>query len=306
MSPRLIIASPEPHPYQIRRAPGRVSLLTVRTVACYHGDMRFLRPLSPILAVCLVSLAACGGGTSTNQGGGGNTTGGGGAGGSQPTPACTQPTAVTCADQIILDLNLQSSPVDAPITNTADGAGWTTHVDATAGGFGATTPTSYTYGKFTATGLEKVDISDEDSLTSMDWDIAFRRYIVRLNSLDSGPSCVQAARLPTTTKYEDVTALPTSLDYFGDATFTAKCELIPDGTSLGSPATALSSYWDYPGCVRMTHRVFVIALADGRHVKFTVDDFYSPDVQDQCDTTGAVPMSNTGSANFVVRWAYVQ
>jgi hypothetical protein len=266
--------------------------------------MRFLRTVSPLVVISLVSLAACGGGTSTNQGGGGSA---GGTGGTQPTPACTQQTKVACADQVILGLNLQSTAVDAAITNTADGAGWTTHVDATAGGFGAPQPTSYTYGKFTEAGLTKVAISDEDSLTSMDWDIAFRRYVVRVNSLDSGPSCVQAAHLPATTKYEDVTAVPDGLTYHGDDTFDAACALIPDGTGLAdSPATALSSYWTYPGCVQMTHKAFIVALADGRHVKLTVDDYYSPSVQDQCDTTGAIPMSNTGSANFILRWAYIQ
>jgi hypothetical protein len=108
-------------------------------------------------------------------------------------------------------------------------------------------------------------------------------------------------------KYEDITTVPADLAYHTDDYFTDSCDLIADGTGLpDSPATALSSYWTYPGCVQMTDHVFVIALADGRHVKFIVDDYYSPAVQDQCDSTGSIPMSNTGSANFIVRWQYIQ
>jgi hypothetical protein len=169
-------------------------------------------------------------------------------------------------------------------------------------------PTSYTYGKFTEQGLQKVNLGDQDSLTSMEWDIAFRRYVVRINSADSGPSCVQAARIPGTAKFEEVTTLPDNLSYHQDDTFTAApdCTLIPDGSGLpDSPATALSSYWEYPGCLKMTNNVFAIELADGKHVKFTVDDYYAPSVQDQCQSTGMVPMSSPG-ANFIVRWAYVQ
>lgn len=246
------------------------------------------------------------GGTATGGGGTGGATGGGGTGGTL-APLCTDPATVACSDNIILEMNLQVDPTKGEITNTADGAGWTSHIDATAGGAFASTPDSYTYGKFTADGLTKVNIGDEDSLTSMDWDVAFRRYVARVNSGDSGPSCVQAAPVPGK-KYEDVTALPDALSYHPDEYFTdpPDCSLIPDGSGLmNSPATALSGYWEYPGCVKTTGMVFVLELADGHHVKLIVDDYYSPSIQEQCNTTGSIPMSNTGSANFIVRWSYL-
>lgn len=276
--------------------------------------MRFASTLPPLLALSLACLTACGGDGGGGAGGtGGGTTGnggssaGGGDTGGAPAALCTTPTEVACADQIILDMNLQTDVAPGLIQNTADGAGWTTKVDATAGGAFTSTPDSYVYGKFTDQGLTKVSIGDEGSLDSMDWDIAFRRYVIRVNSADSGPSCVQAARVPGTAQYEDVTTVPADLAYHTDDYFTDSCDLIADGTGLpDSPATALSSYWTYPGCVQMSNYVFVIALADGRHVKFTVDDYYAPAVQDQCQSTGGVPMSNTGSANFVVRWQFIQ
>jgi HmuY protein len=217
------------------------------------------------------------------------------------------PTAVPCSDEVILQMNLKMDISAGAVTNTPDGSGFQSTIDATAGGAFAPDPTSFTYAKFGPNGLEKVGISDEDSLTSMDWDIAFRRYVIRINSGNSGPSCVSAARVPTQDgAYEDITTEPADLSYHQDDYFTDSCMLIPDGSGLpNSPATALSSYWSYPGCVAMTHYPFVIKLADGRRIKFIVDDYYSPDVQTMCDSTGMIPMTNPGSANFQVRWEQI-
>lgn len=273
------------------------------------------------MGLAIAGVTACdGGGTSSgNSGGaGGDTaTGGGGAGGDISTGGaggtgggtsakCTEPTTVACTDQILLDMNLQPDAAPGLISSMSGDTGWVTTIDATAGGAFASPPDSYVYAKFSQGGLVKVDISDEASLESMDWDIAFRRYIVRINSGDSGPSCVEAARVPGAVKFEDVTSVPDTLTYHPDDYFTDSCDFIPDGSGLeSSPATALSAYWTYPGCVKMTDYVFVIALADGHHVKLSIDSYYEPTVQEQCDTTDTIPMSNTGAANFVVRWAFL-
>jgi hypothetical protein len=267
--------------------------------------MRFSSAKISLIGLALSSLAACSSGGDATTGSTSSGSGGGGGGSGGSGPLCTTPTPVACSDQVILQMNLQATPTKGAITSTPSGDGWESHIDATAGGFGAPMPDSYTYGKFTDTGLQKVDIADQDSLDSMDWDIAFRRYVVRVNSADSGPSCVQAARIPGDMKFEDVTAEPSGLSYHTDDYFTDSCDIIPDGSGLpDSPATALSSFWTYPGCVQMTHHVFAVELADGRRLKLTVDDYYSPAVQDQCDTTGMVPMSGSGSANFIMRWAF--
>jgi hypothetical protein len=139
----------------------------------------------------------------------------------------------------------------------------------------------------------------------MDWDIAFRRYVVRINSGYSGPSCVGAVRIPGDPLFEDVAAPPTSFrkdDYFTDS-----CDIIPDGSGLeNSPATALSGYWTYPGCVSMSNYVYAMQLASGRTLKLQVELYYSADVQEQCDSSGMVPMSGSNAANFQIRWAFFQ
>jgi len=223
------------------------------------------------------------------------------------TPICTEAADVPCEDQHILALNLNDVASTRGVSNMADGDGFISVVDATAGGFMGNE--GYVYVKFTEEGLVTVGTSDEDSFYNMDWDLGFRRYIVRLNSGVSGPSCVSAARLSPGTNYEALTELPDGLDglyrteeYFSEGA----CELIPDGSGLpDAPATALASFWEYPGCVQMTGNVFVIQLADGHHVKFEVLAYYYEAVQQECQDFGTYSTMPSGSGNMKVRWAYL-
>jgi hypothetical protein len=248
------------------------------------------------------------GGEGAGSDGGGKTTGsggGGGDGGGGTNETCTTPTPVPCEDDVILTMNLQDDITNGMIVNTPEGTGFHSAVDATAGGPFATDPESYTFAKFTTTGLEKVSISDEDALTSMDWDISIRRNIIRLNSGHSGPSCVTGARVPGTATYDEVTTVPPDLTFRKDLYFTETCEFIPDGSGLeSSPATVLSGYYEYQSCVEMTGNVYVIGLADGRLLKFTVTHYYNEAVQQQCNDTGTIPMMNTGSGEMQVRWSF--
>ncbi len=249
----------------------------------------------------LATLAGCVNGAGTGGAGGAASTT---ATGMVLTPECTTPTPVPCSDQVLLGMNLKKDISKGAVGNSPDGSGFQSTIDATAGGAFATQPTSYTYARFDANGLQKVDISDEDSLTSMDWDIAFRRYVIRINSGHSGPSCVSAARVPPKDgTFADIASEPVGLAYHPDTYFTDKCDVIPDGTGLpSSPATALASYWTYPGCVAMSKFVYVLKLADGRRVKLQVEDYYNTATQKQCDSTGMIPMANTGSGSFQIRW----
>lgn len=219
-------------------------------------------------------------------------------------PICTEPTAVVCTDESVLELNLFTDPNPALIENEPDGDGFATHVDATAGGFNPTL--SYVYARFTDEGLVRVDIGDEAAFDSMEWDVAFRRFVIRLNSGVSGPSCVGGARTPTGTDYDTLTEADDALAYRVEEYFVGDCEYVPDGSGLMSPGTALQSFWEYPGCVKMTGNVYVIRLASGRRLKLTVTSFYDPAVQEMCDTTDMIDMSMpTGSGNIRLRWAFL-
>jgi len=209
-----------------------------------------------------------------------------------------------CSDEQIAALRFSDEASGGNITEegTIEGE-FKTLVDATAGGFNG--DLGYTYARFTETGLDKVDISDEESLDEMDWDIAFRRYIIRLNSGVSGPSCVLGGRTSPTTVWDELTAPPESITYHAEQYYIGEaCEYVPEPSGIGSPQTVLSSFWSYPGCVAMTDNIYVVALRDGRHVKLQVLSYYSPDAQKTCNQTGSAPTPN-GSGNIRLRWAFL-
>ncbi|MBI5496179.1 MAG: HmuY family protein [Deltaproteobacteria bacterium] len=259
------------------------------------------------------SSSSGGTGSSSSSGGssGGTSSSGGASSSGSPDggsgAVCTTPTAVLCEDQVVAELNLKATVNPDLVENTqADGGVFITHVDATAGGFNNPTPPSYVYAAFTDTGLIKRDLSDEAALLSMDWDIAFRRYVIRINSGYSGPSCVNAARMPDATEFDTFTTVPANAIWRTDAYFDASCVFISDGTGLtSSPAAALASYYSYPGCVKMTGNVFVVRRADGRMVKLEVLNYYNDAAQNECQTTDAVTVMPTGSGNIRLQWAFL-
>lgn len=217
---------------------------------------------------------------------------------------CTEPATVACRDQSLVALNMNPEEVTPGlIDNTALAEGFHTKVDATAGGaFGGTG--GFVYGKFTDDGLVKVALTDDASFESMDWDISFRRFVIRLNSGTGGPSCVTAARTGPTTDFAcpevDVAQLEFNAEqYMSEGT----CDLIPDGSGLGSAGVVLQNYWDYPGCVQMTGTVYFVSLANGRHVKLVVTHFYDEAAQQDCQETDATDSS--GSGNIQLDWAFI-
>lgn len=210
------------------------------------------------------------------------------------------PASVPCTDDQILELNLLKSVSKRTIVNTAEGNGFLSEVDATAGGFQPTE--AFLYARFTATGLERVDVSDHAALDSTEWDIAFRRYVVRLNSGVSGPSCVSGGVFPNKTVYDEVSAPSDAVTMEKEAYYSPSCLMVEDGSGLKAPGTVLSPYWKYASCVQMTGKVFQVQLADGRKLKLTFTEFYAPEAQVTCNKSGTVPMGTPG-AKLRLRWA---
>ncbi len=216
-------------------------------------------------------------------------------------PVC-EDHAVACQDQQIQNLGLGQTASGGAITEEGTTQGeFLTHIDATAGGMDGTK--GYTYARFTEGGLVAVALSDYDALESKNWDIAFRRFVVRLNSGISGPGCIVGGRTSPDTDFDDLSAVPASVTFHDEQYFTTDgCEYVPDTSGIGAPQTVLSSYWSYPGCVAMTGNVYLIWLADGRAVKFQVVSYYTPSVQKNCDDNGEITVPS-GGGNFRIRWA---
>lgn len=222
-----------------------------------------------------------------------------------PAQECEPQAAVECRDQSLVDLEMAPNEVTPGLIENeplADG-GFHSRVDATAGGFGG--DGGYVYGKFTDDGLVKVELTDDASFDSLDWDVSFRRFVIRLNSGVGGPGCVTAARGPPELDFTcpdfDAGLLEFNAEQYMSS---GTCELIPDGSGLGSPGTVLQNFWDYPrGCVEMTGNVYFIALADGRFVKLRVTHYYSEASQQECNETGAT--DSIGSGNIQLDWDFV-
>ncbi|MDY7231875.1 HmuY family protein [Hyalangium rubrum] len=220
----------------------------------------------------------------------------------EPVQRC-EASAVRCTEQSIDKLDLLTTVSTAEIREEGTAAGeFHTYVDARAGG--SVPNQAYTYVSFTEQGLNRVSVDDQAALASTDWDIAFRRFIIRVNSGVSGPSCIAVARAPQGTSFESVTRVDSAWEFRSESYFNETCEFVEDDTGIGAPAAQMASYWSYQSCLAMTGNVFVLRLADGRHVKLQVTSYYEPSVQTVCNQSGSAPQPS-GAAQFRVRWAFL-
>lgn len=222
---------------------------------------------------------------------------------SGPEPACVEATEVACLDDMILTLGLHDDKVSTgEVTNTSDGGSFVTAVDATAGGFGQSQNFPWVYIKFTETGAERVDIDDESALESMEWHLAAKRFIVRLNGGSSGPSCVGASPF-LERSYDDLTSVPEGTRFVQDDYFTADCTMVNESSGLpDSPQVVLSPWWEYPGCVKTTGVPFLVQLDDGRVLRLAIEQYYQTG-QDTCNTTNS---PGSGSGNLQLRWSFLE
>lgn len=254
--------------------------------------MRSTLALPLILSLCLCSVVACGGDDN---------------GSTEEAPeddVPAEPHEVACTDESVTNLTLfDGEPSDAEVINDPQDEGFLTEVDTTGG---ALSPTeSFVYLKFTDDGLKLVEINDEEAFDSVEWDLAARRFVLRLNSGVSGPGWVKAGRTAPKTKFEDVTEVPKGLELRVEEYFTEDCTFLADA-GIGSATTVLSSFWSYMACVEMTHNVYIIQVdrPKKRHVKLEVMTYYLPDRQKICDETGMVP-SPSGAGHMTLRWAFI-
>ena len=218
------------------------------------------------------------------------------------TPETCSSTPVACSDQALLDLGLKADVNSDGITNTPDGTGWISLVNASGGGF--TPSKSYVYAIFTDEGLAQMPFGDEMALTNAQWDIGFRRFVIRLNGGDSGPSCVSAA-IAGGASFESVTAASATGVAEMDSFLDDSCTFVDDGSGLNtSPKTAMSSFYAYASCVRMTGSVFVLTLADGRKVKAQVLGYYQQDSA-QAACQAGTPQQGAAGGYIKLRWAFL-
>ncbi|MFH1809822.1 MAG: HmuY family protein [Pseudomonadota bacterium] len=212
------------------------------------------------------------------------------------------PVTAPCEDEMIQQLSLHTTVATGEVTSSEASGVFTAVIDASAGGSQGSTNYPFVYVKFTDSGAIKVAIDDETALASQDWDIAVRRYILRLNGGDSGPSCVAAAE--TSAQFDAVTTAPGESAFALEDFYTASCDYVTDTRFAGfdGPDTLLKEFWSMNGmCLATSGITYVLRLADGRHLKLVVDAYYRTG-QDGCNTSGT---AGSQSGVLTLRWAWL-
>lgn len=153
-----------------------------------------------------------------------------------------------------------------------DPSTFTAQVDATAGGSAAYGKNPFVY--LDLIGGKKVELTDVQARQSGDWDIAFKRWQIKLNGGDSGPGGVGAVIVPDKNLAE-VAAAPAG-PYAADTYFDAKCMVQLD--SIDGLLTVLSDWYDYDGVTMQLmprKEVIVLNRRDGKgHIKVQLTGYY--------------------------------
>jgi hypothetical protein len=148
------------------------------------------------------------------------------------------------------------------------------YVDATAGGIDGQDQYPWVYISL-ATG-QAVALNDLDALTSVAWDLALKRFVIRTNSGDSGPG--QGGAIKVMLDWDDVDAStlgtrPVAVeDWFDD-----ECNLTLD-TSTGDLITTFSGWSEYDEASHVlapADAVYLTQGADGTLYKVAILDYYS-------------------------------
>lgn len=220
-----------------------------------------------------------------------------------------EPVPPGCQEESTAYLRFGTLLAPGLVTSYQEGYDWVSEVDASRsggghGGMPGAPRYSYVYARFDpAAGLVKLDLTDAQALLSSDWDIAFRRAVIRINGGDSGPSCVTGSRASPAFAYEYVWSPTQALAWRADDYMTAACSLIPDETGFGSPSTVLASYYSPGACSEMNGNVYLLTLRSGRHVKLTVTSVYTLEDQRSCDNGQAVAYNASGFPHL--RWSFL-
>jgi hypothetical protein len=217
---------------------------------------------------------------------------------------CPELAELPCEDDIVQDLLTDDGEIsDGAVTTTTEGDDFVTVVDATAGGMNQAANNPWVYIRFDETGASRVDISDEDALESADWHMALRRYHVRLNGGDGGPSCVGTAKMAAY-DYADLSEEPSGTEYQLEDFYDESCTMQMDMYEM-SPSYAMYGWWDYDmdvGCVVTTMVPWLVQLEDGNIIKVVIEAYYA-EGQEECNAGQGGMGSFTGGGTISLRWA---
>lgn len=193
---------------------------------------------------------------------------------------CELPYDVRAIDKVAAGaVTITPSPTDPSSYNA--------EVDAVAGGSMKASENPFVY--LDLIGRKKVEITDVQADKSKDWDVAFKRWQIKINSGDSGPGGVTVSRIAGKS-LSDVSSAPTGT-YDADIYFDEKCKFQFD--PIGGIGTVLSDWYEYEsGTSRLVPKkeVWVLKRRDGKgHIKVQLSSYYK----------------GTTSANYSLSWSYL-
>lgn len=249
--------------------------------ACYIGPMRFLRAFFPLFLLGGLGCSSSSAGVTSDDSGAADTFGdapANEAGGTQCTSA--RDTAVGPVDKV-------SSGAVTVLSDT--GGVKTLYIDASAGGVNGGKTNPWIYVKLATPA--RADLTDRQSFTSADWDLAFKRASIHTNSGDAGPGG-GGARL--TTKAFDTVTIADAINVKPETWFDAECTLATD--PIGGIKTTFDGWYDYDSAtMKVTPRpgTVIVRAANGDLFKLEITDYYG------------TPTGGTGTAggNYLVKLA---
>jgi HmuY protein len=199
-------------------------------------------------------------------------TAGGGNGATGGSENNSMPSA--CSGALRQSLGLVAKVSTAAVSIITDGAAERTlYVDASAGGINGQDAFPWVYLSL-ATG-QRVALTDIDALSSKAWDLAFKRFVVRTNSGDSGPGNGGAIRIALSWDKVDASTLGKQM-LPRESWFDADCNLnVDENMELITTFTGWSEYDQVDHVLSPADVVYITAGADGSLYKVGILDYYS-------------------------------
>ncbi|MGM0556270.1 MAG: HmuY family protein [Myxococcota bacterium] len=182
-----------------------------------------------------------------------------------------------CGNAPVQDWPLNDAVSDGSVNaTTADGV-TTLEIDASAGGSSASADNPFVYVDL-STG-EKVEVTDLEAYSNTEWDLAFKRVVIRTNSGDSGPGDIEVAKL-TETAFADVDGVPGDPGSWEfDESYDEDCNPLTD--PIGTLVTAFNhlnplkntqSWYEYPDISPSQGEVYLIEVpAESTTYKMAID-----------------------------------
>jgi hypothetical protein len=189
-------------------------------------------------------------------------------------------------------IHAQTKVSTGAVSSTETAGVNTTTIDATAGGINLAFQNPFVYVSLEKGGT-RVDIDDMAARTSTEWDLAFRRAVIRINGGDSGAG-QGAVNIQSGKTFDQVTSVPASSfaqDDFLDDSCVLKKNPIDDIWCAIGDGDGMWYVYDMSG-MKLTPKAetYVIRSAKGKFFKLVVDTYYK-------GTTGA---------NYTIRWSALQ